>query len=374
MLLVLLAIPSVMPVYGQDSTKAGKPREAKTKPKGPKLRSPPSGPEAIEGKREAEALPLFASNDVLPFTLIANFKQLFRERDTLSTKRFSARLIVRSAAGRTDTVPVQLRTRGHYRLAKCSFAPIRVEFERKSTRGTVFEGQKSLKLGTHCAGGDLSEQYVVREYAAYRVHSIVAPLAFRARLARATYADSATGKDIDTKYAMFVENEDHVAARVQGAVQELRGATFDDLDANDLLSQTLFEYMIGNTDWSIYALHNIRLVQTVDGAFHPVPYDFDFSGLVGTRYAIPDPKLPIKTVRDRLFRGPCRSFDAWGPTLARFKESKARVLAVYDSLPALDKSYARDARDYLADFFRTIERPSDAKAAIVDTCSDKGAA
>ena len=44
-----------------------------------------------------------------------------------------------------------------------------------------------------------------------------------------------------------------------------------------------FEYMIGNTDWSVEYLQNIKLA-TVDSNSAPItiPYDFDHAGIVNT--------------------------------------------------------------------------------------------
>ncbi|MBV6522266.1 MAG: hypothetical protein MNPFHGCM_02412 [Gemmatimonadaceae bacterium] len=334
-----------------------------------RLKEMPSDEDLAKRRAESEALPLFKSHDPLAFTLIANFRALSRDRDTLSTKRFAARLVV---AGTTDTIPMRLRTRGHYRLAKCSFVPLRMEFTKKTVDGSPFENEKSLKLGTHCQKDDLYEQYVLREYLVYRIQQLVSPIAFRVRLARVTYVDSASMNSQGTYWGLIVESEEHMAARFGGIVRELRRATFDDVEQVPLLGMSLFEYMIGNTDWSLYALHNVRVISTPSGEILPVPYDFDFSGLVDARYATPDPKLPIRNVRQRLFRGPCKAVEEWAPVVARFVGKKAEVMALYDSLPGLDKGYAQDAKEYLADFYRTIERPGDMRAEIVENCNRKG--
>ena len=334
----------------------------------------PSPEKLAERKLEADALPLFRDRAPLEFTLIANFKRLAKERDTLSTRRFAGTVIVAGEGGRVDTIPVKLRTRGHYRLARCSFVPLRVEFPGKASKGTPFEHEDALKLGTHCERSGEYEQYVLREYLAYRIHELVSPIGFRARLARATYVDSASAKPIDTRFALFLESEEHMAARAGGVVRPLRGALFEDVDSTALLNMTVFNYMIGGHDWSMYALHNVRLVVQPTGTLLPVPYDFDFSGLVETRYAIPDPRLGIRSVRARLNRGPCRTREQLEPTLARFRSVRSQVLALYDSLPGLDKRYAGDAKRYLGDFFDTIERPGLVKAALVDVCSRKESA
>ena len=59
----------------------------------------------------------------------------------------------------------------------------------------------------------------------------------------------------------------------------------------------LFEYMIGNLDWSVPVRHNIKLIvpkEDSNAIAFPVPYDFDYSGLVKTDYAIPPPELELR--------------------------------------------------------------------------------
>ena len=111
-----------------------------------------------------------------------------------------------------------------------------------------------------------------------------------------------------------------------------------------------------NPDWSLSYLHNVKLVATDSGTL-AVPYDFDFSGLVDTPYAVPDPKLGIRSVRQRLYRGPCLSAEALAPTLRQFTERRAAIAALYDSLPALDRGYARDAVRFLDEFWNETRDP-----------------
>src|SRR5262249_6797543 len=138
---------------------------------------------------------------------------------------------------------------------------------------------------------------------------------------------------------------------------ELPRLTFKDLEQESLMTMMLFEYMIGNTDVSIVKLHNVKIMVNEQRTVRPVPYDFDFSGLVDTPYANPDPRLSIASVRDRLYRGPCRTEAELEPVLAKFRAAKAGVLALYDSLPDLNAGYRKAAKSYLEDFYGSIERP-----------------
>ena len=69
-----------------------------------------------------------------------------------------------------------------------------------------------------------------------------------------------------------------------------------------ILLASVFMYMVGNTDWSLPYLHNIRVFQNFT-SYIAVPYDFDWSGIVDAPYAVPDYRLNIKSVRDRIWRG-----------------------------------------------------------------------
>jgi hypothetical protein len=338
-----------------------------------KAKAPLDSAKIVENKREAESLPLFKSNEVVNFSLIADFRTVLRDRDTLSTKEYPATMVIADSAGAERKIPVRLRTRGHYRLSarNCTFVPLRINFAKKEMKGTVFEGHDKIKLGTHCQNNAAYNEYVLREHAAYRVHNAISPRSYRTRLARVTYQDSTSNKPPETHNALLFENEEDVAKRLEGEVVELRRALFDDVDAAQMNEVSIFEYFIGNTDWSLYALHNIRLVRKLDGTLLPLAYDLDFSGLVGTRYAVPDYRLPIRNVKQRLYRGPCRTVDDLEPTLAQFRDKEAHVLAVYDSIPGLDQRYVKETQNYLKEFFTMAKKPRDVKSTFVDSCEGK---
>jgi hypothetical protein len=323
---------------------------------------------------DAEKRRLFAENDAFPFTLTADFKAINKDRSTEGKKHYPALLTMPGDGSRPTTLHVTLRTRGHFRLrpATCGFVPLRVEFNRDEAEGTIFDRQKALKLVTHCQSDKEYEQYTLREYLVYRALNLLTPRSFRARLARATYVQESDGKTITTRFGMFLEDDDDVARRSEGRVMELPRALFKDVDQDALTLMMMFEYMIGNTDFSIYALHNVRLVSTPAKTVFAVPYDFDLSGLVNTSYALPERALGIRSVRDRLYRGPCRGPSEIAPVLEQFRAHKQEIFALYDSLPELDPPYRREARSYLDEFFRSIDRAGDVKSIFIDgQCSKK---
>ena len=162
-----------------------------------------------------------------------------------------------------------------------------------------------------------------------------------------------------------------MARRLGGLTTELQGLSFSHVDKESMTLVGLFEYMIGNTDMSLLKLHNIILVRASTGIVYPVPYDFDYSGVVNARYAVPAKALELPTVRERLYRGPCLTQDELSPVLASLGGMRENIMSLYDSIPSLDSGYRKDAKGYLDGFFKIIEKPGDAKRAFIDGCTRK---
>jgi hypothetical protein len=333
-----------------------------------KLVEPWPTPEKMRERRlEADASPLFAAEEPLAVTLAADFKAINKDRNPESKRRYPATLGLGDA-----TIDVEINARGHLRRMSrtCDYVPLRLTIAKKAAAGTPFAKQDALKLVVQCAGGRDYEQFVLREYLAYRIFNVITPNSFRARLARVSYVDRASGKPAGTRLGIFLEDESDVAKRMEGRVVELPRLTFDDLHMDSLMPMMIFEYMIGNTDYSIWALHNVRIVQRPDKSLHPVPYDFDVSGLVNPPYAVPARGLMLKTVQDRLYRGPCRRQEQIDPHVANFVAKKDIIRALPATLPGIDRAARDEARGYIDSFYASIKSTKDVRGLFVQ-CSPK---
>jgi hypothetical protein len=325
-----------------------------------------------ERKTDAEHRPLFESAAPLEFRLEADFSAINKERDPNSAPRFSGVLKTAGADGQTKSVEVKLSPRGHLRrkTVTCSFVPLRLEFAKDAVKGTAFEGPATaLKLVTHCQDSKENEQFVLRENLAYRLANILTPRMFRARLAKVTYVNSKTQKTITTRYGMLLEDENDVARRMGGRTVGVERTLFSDLEPSTLGQMMVFEFMLGNTDFSIYALHNVVLVQLPGPRIlYPVPYDFDLSGLVHPPYAVPAPNLGIKSVTDRYYRGPCLTAEQLEPVFNVFRSKKSEMLAAVNTMTDLGNDARIEVRNFLNDFFSAIDRPSSVKQYFINGC------
>lgn len=344
----------------------------------PVLQQPDSALEA--SRRAAEAairrtVRLLGDTTPLEFTLTADFARVFRNRDTLSTLRFPAKLTVADSTGAPTTIAVEIAPRGHFRLdkANCSFPPIKLTFAAGSARGTPFQGQNGIKLGTHCRPDSREyEEYIIREYVVYRIHNLITDVSLRARLARVTYIGEKASSTPYATWGLLIEDDDDAAKRSGGRIAELRRGTFADVDPEQMRLLGVFEYLIANTDWSVFALHNIRLIQTPEGRVLPLAYDFDHAGIISARYAKPDYRLSIKTVQERLYQGPCLSAGELAPVFARFLAQRGAIEAAYAETPGLSAGYRKWARGYIADFFETIGDARKVRERIIDACPRDG--
>jgi len=329
--------------------------------------------ELAQRTERAENAPLFQSREPLVMTLRTDIDWLRDERS--DSVEVDGTVTVTGADGSPMELPVQVRTRGNFRRAKrnCNFPPLRLDFPTRRMEGTVFQGQDKLKLVTPCHDSrDSYQQYVLQEYLVYRVYELLTPVSFRVRLVHVTYEDVNGQYDTRTKTAFLIEDEDQMAWRNHGRYEEWN--QFHPMNTDDQQSGlfSLFQYMIGNTDWSSYQFHNAKLVRLQGGRYMVVPYDFDFSGVVDARYASPDPSLPIRDVRQRLFRGFCRPNLDQAALLARFNAIRDDVWALYQGMEGLEEGQLKRSLEYYEEFYETINDPGRYERQVLRNCRQVG--
>lgn len=318
---------------------------------------------------EGDAVPeLFADRATLAFELVLDRRALCRPRPSRPCASTPASLTYRTAAGPAHRLDVLVRARGGWRDAHCDVPPLLIEIAAPPESGP-FSGQTLLPLTTHCrTASSRYEQYVLKEYLAYRLYELFTHKSLRVRLARITYRDVGKRGRAVERFGFVVEHFDHLAGRHGTTLQNAGTLRLSDADAFELATLELFQYLLGNTDWSIVAGHNVVRMRDGQGVVSAVPYDFDFAGLVGAPYASPPPNLPLRSVRERLFRGFCHSRLDWERLFTRFVEQRAGVLALIDDVPGLERAQRDDVRDYVLDFFDVIASPEKRRREIVGAC------
>jgi hypothetical protein len=319
--------------------------------------------------RAKKSEPFYTAPSVFEFKLTTNIRRIRSDKEDKAPWR-AATLSYTDADGKQVEIPSALRTRGIWRLKNCEFPPLRMNFTSEATKNTLLEGVDKPKLVNFCENTDAYEQLIMQEMQLYRIYSVLTPASHRARLARITYADSASGKTHATRIAIIVEEPEVMAARIGGSLVETKGATANDLSSYQDVLASVFQYMIGNTDWSTYGLHNMELVRQANGDHIPIPYDFDFAGAIDAPYASVDPKLRINRVRQRVYRGYCYPAEEFEKVFTVFNEKKPAIYSLYaDAIGSkLSKRTVDLTLKYFDEFYETINDPRKAKSRIIDAC------
>jgi hypothetical protein len=93
---------------------------------------------------------------------------------------------------------------------------------------------------------------------------------------------------------------------------------------------------------------------------------------VDADYAVPSPKLPLRDVRQRLFRGFCRPAGVWDALLTELEQAWPKFETMAADVPGWDSTRRGRAWAYLARFHRPGTARDGIVAAIGESCRTLG--
>jgi hypothetical protein len=320
---------------------------------------------------------LFESEKTLEIKLTAPWPDLIRNERYQGT--YPATLEYVNENGQAVKLDLTVERRGVKRQEACEFPPIKLRFEKEEVKGTMFRGQKSVKMVTHCKRTRGYEQYYILEMLAYRMYNLITDFSFRTRPLTVDYHNSENDSVEDDRFAFLIEDDSDVAKRNGLKKLDIDRVRPSWLEKTVTSEMTLFQYLIGNVDWSALSgpdpeecCHNIKPIAKrpfEDGDLvYPIPYDFDSSGLVDAPYAAPPAGVRIRKVTQRLFRGICLQNETLPAAREKFLANEAAIMAVLDSEPRLDDRESKQASRYLDDFFNVLKSDKYWQKKIIESC------
>ncbi len=325
----------------------------------------------------ADVKPLFADDGILKIEITAPIRDLVKNAPD-TTDPHPATLTLLGEPNEAHAIALSARGNSRRDPIVCKFPPLRIAFSEKPGDASLFGGQKRLKLVTHCRLSRSYQQYYLLEYAAYKLLNVITPQSHHVRMAEINYVEAKSGKLLYSRTGFFIEDTDDVAKR--NGMKEIDVADVDvgQLDRGAAARFALFQYMIGNLDWSMHnglagedCCHNTKLIGDRTAPLQgliPVPYDFDYSGIVDTPYAIPPETIDIRSVRTRRYRGFCDHNEELRNAAAAFSENREAIHNVLDSIEGLDNSRKNKTTRYLDNFFRNIADEDKLRTMLLDNC------
>ncbi len=302
---------------------------------------------------------LFDTDTLLQLTLQTEINILQKDIDT--NNRYHQAILVWN----NKSLQAKVKTRGNFRRDpdNCDFPPLFIQVDSTDAQNTIFEGLHKLVLVTHCQQNNPDfEQMLLEEYAIYKMYALFTNKSLRVRLAKIRYQDSQKPNLYVEKLAFFVENFRDLEKRLQAIKPKTETTNPKDtiryIDCNSfLMTQTaVFQFLIGNTDWSVSNKHNIEIMNFTKQKPIAIPYDFDLSGIVDAPYAEPLPALKLQNVRQRLYRGYCQSDAEVYLVLDIFKEKQKSIDSLWKNLPYYQTQRRQKTQQYIDSFFELLNK------------------
>ncbi|MBO3116776.1 hypothetical protein J4050_08460 [Winogradskyella sp. DF17] len=307
---------------------------------------------------EATSQGLFENETALPVALEYSKKELRRKTD--DTTYMASQLRYKTNSGSWDTLNVKLRSRGNFRKKTCYFTPLKLKIKKANSKSTMFEGQKLLKVVMPCLNESGMNDNILKEYLIYKMYEIISPYNFKTRLIELDYSDLRNRKTKTYHFTGFlVEDDSKMAKRLDAKVakRKVYPQGYDNLSA---VRNAMFNYMVGNTDFSTTSSHNCKPIYK-EQKFIPVAYDFDLAGFVNTSYAIVsetrNEPLPIEKVTQRYYMGYKRDYNYFRQIRQEYLEKESEILNMLEAHKTLFESQRcyGIAKDYIEDFFEFVK-------------------
>jgi hypothetical protein len=300
---------------------------------------------------------LFENESLLEVTLsfdITYFKKVKPDEEYID-----AQLTYTFSETEEITRAVRLRARGNYRYRTCPFPPIRINLENSSLGFKDLSEIDNVKLVTHCNTTEEFEEYMLKEFLIYKLYNIITDYSFRVRLLKINYVDIGDEGNNQTRYAFLIEPVDALEERFKSKEVEYDNQELKSFDKRIVDRVGVFQFMIGNCDWFLPTLHNLKGFSNTgnpESDLLVVPYDFDYSGFVNAEYAVPREDLNLTEIRDRAFVGHCTDDKSWLTVLKEFEGHHDQFIETIKNFTYLDRKTRRDLRNYIDSFFTLYKK------------------
>lgn len=271
-----------------------------------------------------------------------------------------------------SSLQVNLRARGNFRRNECYFPPIKMKIKKDQYQGTIFDGNKTMKLVLPCKLESENNDNILQEYIAYKIYERISPFHFKTRRVNIDFSEP-KGKKIK-KFALkgfLIEDDKRVAKRHEGKVFEryIHPMAMQHLTS---VQNAFFQYLLGNTDFSVAYQHNGKLLY-VNKEIIPLPYDFDMTGWVNPSYATVNTTLGINSVQDRKYRGFKREQQYFDEVRQQFLDQKADLMKMISSFEGefSNQSEYENMFEFLKSFYDVLEDDSKFQKSIVEDSRTK---
>jgi len=325
---------------------------------------PPSFQDTLEVYQD-----LFEIREPLTLTLKFNVKEL--QKTKWKETYLPAEMTCHVRENFQVTHDVRVRARGEIRKTICLTPMFYVNIRHAGIEAEDLDDVIKLKVVSRCNSSKIYRSYVLREYLIYKIWNLLSPYGFNTRLVRLKIIDTGRKNKESEDWGFIIEPEDMMAERNKAMSIKSDRLALATVNKEWMDKVAYFNYMIGMADYSVTGRHNLKILTLKEygpTGFIPVPYDFDYTGLVDATYAIPGETLGISSVRERYYLGACRSEEVHKQTIQWLASHRDEIKDLILSFEYLEEDERLDMVDYIESYFQETESKSFINRGIQSTC------
>ena len=155
---------------------------------------------------------VFDTRDPLQIALSISIKEVKKSKE--DSVYISDKLYYRGASGINDSIKIGVKARGNFRLRECYFPPVWIKIKKSESKGTLFEGNKKLKLVLPCNNDKGNNDLILKEYLCYKLYEEISPYAFKTRLVNIDLTEERRKKEkMFQVKGILIEDVDKTAKR-----------------------------------------------------------------------------------------------------------------------------------------------------------------
>ena len=290
--------------------------------------------------------------------------------NNFTDENFTSAQIIFKINGEDILFDSKINTRGNFRrdTSNCDFPPLKLKFKKENIKNTILHGNSTIKIVTHCKSEIPEfEQFIMREYMTYKIYNIITPFSLKVKLVSIIYEDINGSSQPITKSAFLIEDIDHLAKRNKMKEYE-KVINYDSLNRENAIQLSIFQYMIGNSDWIVQMSKNLKFVSDGESII-AIPYDFDYTALVGTDYSL-DGNSTFLSTPERDYKGACFTTKDLENDIIKYKDKKKEIMKLISSSKVLDYNSKQHMKLYISEFYRILNSESKLAASIQENCSN----
>lgn len=312
---------------------------------------------------------LFGIREPLTLTIKFDIKEF--QKTKRDEKYHKAEMTCHVREGFEVSHEVRVRARGKNRKDICYMPPFWLNIRYAGIETEELADVVKFKLVTRCRGSSIYENYVLKEYLIYQIYNLLSPYSFNTRLVRLKYIDTGRKDKVSEDWGFIIEPEIEMAERNIAMPIKSDKLSLATVNKEWMDKVAYFHYMIGQADFSVTGRHNLKIITLKEygpTGFIPVPYDFDYTGLVDATYAVPGDNLGIASVRERYYLGKCRSEEVHQETIDWLASYRDEIKDLIMSFEYMDEKEKVEMVEYIESYYKESESKGFINRRIQSTC------